>query len=83
MVLQAEKQMEHMGETCAMKDHDHDLIHELSRRLDDIWRMDQYVANAEGKPELQAFWKQLKSQDQDAINHMREFVAREIEQRCF
>ena len=49
MTLAAEKEFEHIGETCGCKDHDHDLIHDLSKRLDALWRYDQYIANAEGK----------------------------------
>ena len=41
MTLAAEKQIEHVGETAAMADHDHDLVHELSKRLDAIWRYEQ------------------------------------------
>ena len=39
---------EHIGETAGAKNHDHDLVHDLSRRLDAVWRYDQYIANAEG-----------------------------------
>jgi hypothetical protein len=41
MTLAAEKKMEHIGESCGCADHDHDLIHELSKRLDAPWRYDQ------------------------------------------
>ena len=41
-----EKATEHYGETQVIKDHDHDMIHELSKRLDGVWRYDQYIANA-------------------------------------
>jgi hypothetical protein len=37
MTLAAEKEFEHIGETCGCKDHDHDLIHDLSKRLDALW----------------------------------------------
>ena len=42
---------EHIGETCGAANHDHDLVQELSKRLDGLWRFDQCIANAEGKPE--------------------------------
>ena len=47
MALAAEKELKHIGETCGCADHDHDLIHDLSKRLDALWRYDQYVANAD------------------------------------
>ena len=53
MALAAEKELEHIGETCGCADHDHDLIHDLSKRLDALWRYDQYIANAEGEAALQ------------------------------
>ena len=42
-----EKEVEHLGESQGVKDHDHDMVHDLSRRLDALWRYDQYIANAE------------------------------------
>jgi hypothetical protein len=47
MRFAAEKEMEHIGETQGAADHDHDMIHYLSKRLDSIWRLDRYIANAE------------------------------------
>jgi hypothetical protein len=38
MSLAAEKELEHIGETHGVADHDHDLIHDLSKRLDALWR---------------------------------------------
>jgi hypothetical protein len=51
MALAAEESHQHIGESfdCA----DHDLIHDLGRRLDVLWRYDQYIANADGKLGLQ------------------------------
>ena len=44
MILAAEKELCHVGETAGIADHDHDLVHELSRRLDALWRYDQYLS---------------------------------------
>jgi hypothetical protein len=46
MSLAAEKELKHIGETHGVADHNHDLIHDLSKRLDALWRYDQYIANA-------------------------------------
>ena len=51
---------EHMGETKGAQNHDHDLIQDLSKRLDALWRYDQYIANADGKPKLQECWRMLQ-----------------------
>jgi hypothetical protein len=44
----AEKEIQPIGESQGARDHNHDMIHELSKRHDALWRMDQYIANAEG-----------------------------------
>ena len=83
MTLAAEKELEHMGETCGCADHDHDLIHDLSRRLDSLWRYDQYIANAEGKPVLQDMWREFKRQELANIRRLKQLVAEEIQENCF
>jgi len=83
MSLTSEKQMEHLGETCGCADHDHDLVHELSRRLDALWRYDQRIANAAGHGTLQGFWGDLKRQDQKNIERLKQLIREEIEKSCF
>ncbi len=83
MTLAAEKEFEHIGESCGCKDHDHDLIHDLSKRLDALWRYDQYVANADGKPALQNLWRDLKRQETDNIKRVKQMIADEIKNGCF
>jgi len=83
MPLAAEKEMAHIGETCGCADHDHDLIHDLSKRLDALWRYDQYIANADGKPALQNLWRELKSQEIENIRRVKQLIAEEIRQNCF
>jgi len=83
MTLAAEKEFEHIGETCGCKDHDHDLVHDLSKRLDALWRYDQYIANAEDKPALQDLWRDLKRQETDNIKRVKQMIADEIKNGCF
>ena len=83
MTLAAEKELEHIGESCGCEDHDHDLIHELSKRLDALWRYDQYIANADGKSDLQSFWRDVKSQEQNNIDRLKKLVAQEVQNGCF
>jgi len=83
MTLAAEAQMQHIGETKCIENHDHDLVHALSERLDAVWRYDQYIANADGKPQLQAFWRELKQQDTENIARLRELVGKEVKEDCF
>ena len=83
MAFAAEKELEHIGETCGCADHDHDLIHDLSKRLDALWRYDQYIANADGKPALQKLWRELKRQESDNIKRVKLMIADEVRQDCF
>jgi hypothetical protein len=83
MFLAAEHEYEHLGETAGIADHDHDLIAELNRRLDSLWRYDQYIANAEWRGELRQFWQECKAQDHQAISRLRRLIAEEVRNHCF
>jgi hypothetical protein len=83
MPLAAQKELEHIGETSGIADHDHDLIHDLGKRLDALWRYDQYIANAEGKAPLQDLWRKLKSQEIDNIKHIKQMIVEEVRQNSF
>ena len=79
----AEREMAHIGQSKGAENHDHDVIHELGKRLDALWRYDQYIANAEGDSELQEFWREVKEQEQDNVKQLKQFVAEHIEKGCF
>jgi hypothetical protein len=83
MAPAAEKQTEHIGATKAVADHDHDLIHELSERIDAVWHYDQYIANAASDPELKEFWTTLKTQEQKTVSRLKELVADHVKKGCF
>ncbi|MDE2507600.1 MAG: hypothetical protein KGM43_10335 [Planctomycetota bacterium] len=83
MSLTAEKQMEHLGASRGCADHDHDIVHELSERLDALWRYDQKIANADGHKELQRFWREMKRQDQENIKQLKQLLGDEIRNDCF
>lgn len=74
---------EHLGETQGIQNHDHDLLQDLSRRLDALWRYDQYIANADGKPDLQDCWRELKRQEIAAVDRLKGLIADEIRADCF
>lgn len=79
----AEQEYAKIGATHGAADHDHDLVHELSKRLDSVWRMDQYIANADGKPQIQQFWRELKGQECRNVDRLKELVAQEVAANCF
>ena len=65
MATAAPKPIKHIDESKEVANHDHDMIHELGKRIDAVWRFDQYIANAEGKDdELAQFWNDLKAQEE-------------------
>lgn len=83
MILAAEKEWCHLGESAGLADHDHDLVHELSRRLDSLWRYDQYIANAEWRDDIRQFWCAAKAAEKQAIQRLRELIAQEVRNGCF
>jgi hypothetical protein len=83
MMPAAENEYAHIGETCGCQDHDHDLVHELSKKLDALWRYDQYIANAEGGPAIQTMWRDFKTQCQQEVQRLKQAIADEIRQGCF
>lgn len=83
MSLVAEKQLEQIGKTAGCEHHDYDLVHELDIRLNFLWRCDQYIANADGKADLQNMWRELKRQEQSNIQRIKDCIADEVQQGCF
>lgn len=83
MRIAAEREMAHIGESQGARDHDHDMIHELSKRLDALWRYDQYIANAEDTGELQQFWRDMKRQEEENVRRLKRIVADHCAKDCF
>ena len=75
--------IEHIGETQGIANHDHDMIHDLSLRLDALWRYDQYIANARGNRSLIAFWKKIKDQETSNIKSLKRHIASHAKKGCF
>ena len=83
MTLAAERELEHLGETAGCADHDHDLVHELSKRLHALWRYDEYIDNAHFRQQLVDFWTDMKSQEQENIRRLKSLIAEEVRSGCF
>jgi hypothetical protein len=83
MTLTAEKEYQHLGESKGSADHDFDLVKELTRRLEAMWRYDQCIANAGQKPEIQELWRELKRQDQKNIEQIKKLIGAEVQEGCF
>jgi len=83
MFIATDSEYTHLGESCGLADHDHDLVHELGRRLDALWRYDQYIANAGWREEISHFWQDAKAQEKQAIQRLRDLIAEEVRHGCF
>jgi len=64
-------ELKHQGKKREIEDHESDLIHNLGRRLGCLWQHDRYIVNADGHPELEAFWRHAKSQEQENIDQLK------------
>jgi hypothetical protein len=67
-----------VGKTKAIRDHDHDMIHDLSKRLDAVWRYDQYIENADKFPDLQRFWEESKQSEIQTIERLKELIRQHV-----
>jgi len=59
-----------------LKDHNHDLVQQISESSDGVWRMEEYLKNSEGCERCQAMWIKIK----DDFNSHVEMLRSEIEQ---
>ena len=79
----SEKNYGSIGKTQGMKNHDHDMVHELSERLDSLWRYDQYIENAAGNRSLENFWKKVKKQERANITSLKRLISEHVKKKCF
>jgi hypothetical protein len=79
----AEQSTKHIGETKGAADHDHDMIHELSKRLDAVWRYDQYMSNAGDDKELKKLWSDFKVEEQKNVSRLKAVIQKHVEEGCF
>ncbi len=76
---------QHIGETKGLPNHAHDLIHDLSNRLDALWRYDQCIANADkaGVQDSKQFWQDLKTQETKNIDRLKELIRNRVKDGAF
>ena len=79
MARTIERECDRSAVARGIEDDDQDLFDDLSRRLDSLWRYDQYIANAVGRPELQEFWRVAKSQEQRNIDLLRKLIKQHVQ----
>jgi hypothetical protein len=83
MATSTTKRAKNGGSTQGCQAYALDLIHELSKRSQALGQYDQCLANAEGHPHLQEFWRTLKRQDQEYLQRLKDLVEEEIRNGCF
>ena len=66
------------GEADVLPPHVVGLIRERQRRLAAIPRYDRYIAQAAGHLTLQGFWRDLKRQDVEDAQRLKNWLDREI-----
>jgi hypothetical protein len=67
-----------VGKTQAIRDHDHNMVHDLSKRLDAVWRYDQFIENAGKFPKLQQFWQESKEMELQTIERLKELIREHV-----
>lgn len=72
-----------VGTAAGCADHDYDLIQDLGHRLDALWHYDEHIANAKGHSEIQAYWTQVKKQDEENVRKLKQLIGQEIKMGCF
>ncbi len=78
MATLPEGRFERVRASQGCMDHDLDLINELGKRLNGLWRYDQYIANAQNKPSVRAFWETIKHQEEQNVSALKRLVADEF-----
>jgi hypothetical protein len=68
-----------------MQDCNFDLIHALENRLEAIQVYDQYIQDAQrgNAPELTQVWQQLKQQDQQVVDTLRQQIVKRVQNNQF
>lgn len=76
---------QHIGQTQGVPNHVHDLIHDMSTRLDALWRYDQCIANAEkaGTDDAKKFWQNLKAQEVKNVDGLKELIRARVQDKTF
>lgn len=66
-----------------MKNHNHDLVHEISELMDSIWRMDQYIQNAQGCEHCTSLWQGLKGSLSGNVDQLKQEIIRHVQENRF
>lgn len=66
-----------------MTNNDHDLIHQLSEKLDSMWRYDEYIKNAKNCKNCKKLWENLRDRDLEMVEALKEEIKNHIKVGSF
>ncbi len=78
-----DKELKPTGELQQTANRDHDLVNELSERLDTLCEYAERVANSDDHPEMQETWRELEQREQENIHRLKGEIIDRIEQGVF
>lgn len=66
-----------------MTNNTHDLIHQLSEKLDSLWRYKEYIKNAEECAECKKLWEECLKRDTEMVEMIKEEIKRHVDSGKF
>ena len=66
-----------------LKNHNHDLIHQLSETSDSLWRLDEYIKNSNSCSYCEALWSKIKQDHENHVALITEEIKRHISEGRF
>jgi hypothetical protein len=66
-----------------LKNHNHDLIKQLSETSSSLWRIDEYIKNSKGCGHCEKLWKTAKDSLEEISRLMTEEIGRHYREKRF
>ncbi|MBI2587931.1 hypothetical protein HYW30_01355 [Candidatus Azambacteria bacterium] len=66
-----------------LKNHNHNLIQQLSEDLDSLWRYEQYTTDAAACSHCTELWKKLRELDEEKVKLLRDEITRHVNEGVF
>ena len=70
----------YIGDTAGVPNHIHDLVHDLSTRLDAVWRYDQYMENAgdDVNKKERKLWSDLRKSELKTVERLKVILHKQL-----
>lgn len=66
-----------------LKDHNHDLVQQLSEISDSVWRIEEYLKASQGCETCRALWEKLRADYEAHVSLLRDEIARHVRESRF